>query len=146
MLKKAIAIVSVSAIMITTAATSVMAYISHNKYNANYSYSETGNEMTFNLSGGTIATSTGGTSVSYSRYIEVAVAKVKASSNEYISGNENSATVNQSGIGTNMSRNKTDTTVYYRHKGLLKPSETVNYTIDSFNYRIYQRSDIPNYW
>ena len=146
MLKKAIAIVSVSSIMLAAAATTALAYVRHNQYNANYSFSYTGNEMTLNASGGTSTASTSaGTNVNYSRFLEVTVSKRKASNNAYITGNSNSATITASGIGTSIARNRTDKTVYYKHTGVLKPYASSGQTIDSYDTRVYQYSDENNY-
>ena len=146
MLKKIIAIASVSSIMLATAATSALAYVRHNQYNANYSFSYTGNEMTMNASGGiNTASTSAGINTGYSRYLEVAVSKRKASNNAYITGNSNSATVSSSGIGTSIARNRTDTTVYYKHTGVLKPDASNSYTIDSYVTRVFQYSDETNF-
>ncbi|MBR1382204.1 MAG: hypothetical protein IJ555_00085 [Ruminococcus sp.] len=139
-IKRIITAATVTAITLATAVTTAMGvYVEDNHYNENYSYHVKGNELTFNATGDSSVVSTfGGVSNNYNRYCEVAVSKRNVNTDAYISGSSNSGTINTSGISAGMQREPTNSAVYYRHDAILKPSASISFTIDAFQYKITQ--------
>lgn len=121
------------------AVTSAMAKEVYYHYNEDYNYSKTLNEMSYNVKGTSSYALSSTANFTYnSRYIDSYVAEYNADTDVLINYAENSTTTTYGPTVSRVNRSADRDDFYYVHQGILKPSASNSYTIDSYWVDVYQ--------
>ena len=141
MIKKIITAALAVTLTVGVAVTSAMA-VDYQHKNEAYSYTVNGNEMKTTISGstGSASTQASNSTGKYSRYIEVSLMERDAEHHTIYKSTDNYITTTNAGTGCGMQRNASNPDLYYHHTSLMTPGQSISFTIDSTNYRIYQEN------
>lgn len=140
-LKKTVTGIFVSTLVFGIVATTAIAEnYNVNKYNKSYNYSQTQKDMHYTFSGNSNQAITSASNITRnsSRYISTYVAKKSRKNDSVITSDSDNIMTTNAGVYSAISRNQTDSSVYFYHSAIMKPSASNSYVIASKTYSVSQ--------
>ena len=140
-LKKTVTGIFVSTLVFGIVATTAIAEnYNVNKYNKSYNYSQTQKDMHYTFSGNSNQAITSASNITRnsSRYISTYVAKKSRKNDSVITSDSDNIMTTNAGVYSAISRNQTDSSVYFYHCAIMKPSSSYSYVIASKTYSVSQ--------